>query len=261
MQDLRVTLLQAPLVWENKEANLNYFAQKIAELKEETDVLLLPEMFSTGFSMNSTQLAEGMDGATVQWMREQAAKKNCVLCGSFIAVENNRFYNRLVWMKQDGSFDFYNKRHLFRMAKENEHYSEGSEKLIVRYKSWSICLLVCYDLRFPVWSRRSKKENYDLLIYIANWPEKRSHAWNSLLIARAIENQCYVAACNRVGEDGNAINYSGDSVALNYLGEKLSSLQTKLSGTETVLFEKNKLLEFRKVFPADLDADEFMIST
>ena len=259
MQDIKITLLQIPLAWEDKTENLNFFSQKLAALTEVGDVVVLPEMFSTGFSMNSAALAESMDGEAVSWMKKEAAKKNCILCGSLIIKENTEYYNRLIWMRPDGSCSFYNKRHLFRMANENEHYSEGKQKLIVECKGWKICLQVCYDMRFPVWSRRTQKEDYDLLIYVANWPQRRSHAWKSLLVARAIENQAYVVGVNRIGNDGNNIPYSGDSVALNFLGEALTAPLAHTEFCGSITLNKTALLEFRKSFPAHLDADAFAL--
>jgi omega-amidase len=260
MEKLNLTLLQIPLVWENKAENLKAIAAKLDMLTAVSDVIVLPELFSTGFSMNSKVLAEKMDGPSVAWMQEQAAKKNCVICGSLIIEAENKYYNRLIWMKPDGSSSYYNKRHLFRMANENKHYSEGTRKLIVEYKGWKICLQVCYDLRFPVWSRRTSAEDYDLLIYIANWPQRRNHAWKSLLVARAIENQSYTIGVNRIGKDGNGNDYSGDSVVLNFLGEKITHSNPSDESAETVTLNKADLLDFRKNFPAELDADSFVIS-
>ena len=259
MNQLKITLLQVPLSWENKQENLNFLSQKITAVSS-TDVIVLPEMFSTGFSMNSTALAEKMDGLAVTWMREQAARKNCAIAGSLIIEENKNYYNRLIWMAPDGKCEFYNKRHLFRMANENKHFSEGNKKQIISYKGWKICLLVCYDLRFPVWSRRTKNENYDVILYVANWPERRSYAWKSLLVARAIENQSYVVGVNRIGKDGNEINYVGDSVALNFIGEQLTNSPSDGESSETVVLTKDSLVEFRKNFPAEMDADNFLIS-
>ena len=259
--ELKVTLLQMPLVWENVDANLNFFTDKISRIKEQTDVIVLPEMFSTGFTMSSKTVAETMIGKAIQWMRQQAAAKNCVLTGSIITKEKGKYYNRLIWMRPDGSFEKYDKRHLFRMANEQKYYSKGKQKRIVELKGWKICLMVCYDLRFPVWSRRvaNTENDYDVLLYVANWPERRSHAWKSLLVARAIENQSYVLGLNRVGLDGNNINYSGDSAVLNYLGEPMSNFPSNKESIETTTISKKKLLDFRKSFPAELDADSFEI--
>ncbi len=260
MEELLLSLLQVPLEWENKEENLRFFTKKIDEISESTHVIVLPEMFSTGFSMNSAYLAEKMDGVSVTWMREQAAKKKCIICGSLIIEENSKYFNRMIWMEADGNFRVYDKRHLFRMANENIHFSEGKEKVIVEHKGWKICLQICYDLRFPVWSRRTQSENYHVLLYIANWPERRSLAWKSLLVARAIENQSYVLGLNRIGQDGNAAIYSGDSIALNFLGEPLTAIKSGAEATITIKLSKTSLLEFRKNFPAEMDADHFTIA-
>lgn len=260
MENLNITLLQISLVWENKSENLTAIEAKLKGITEPTDIIVLPEMFSTGFSMHSNILAEKMDGPSVAWMHNQAAKMNCILCGSLIIEEDNKYYNRLIWMKPDGTSSYYNKRHLFRMANENKHYSEGTKKLIVDCKGWKICLQVCYDLRFPVWSRRSAAEDYDVLIYIANWPQRRIHAWKSLLVARAIENQAYTIGVNRIGTDGNGNTYSGDSIGLNFLGEQLTTANPNESTIETIQLRKEDLLEFRKNFPAELDADTFSIA-
>lgn len=260
MDELSIALVQVPLVWENKVENLRILGTWIESISPPVDIIVLPEMFSTGFSMNSQKLAETMDGASVSWMHTQASNKNCILCGSLIIEENGKYYNRLIWMPPSGNCTIYNKRHLFRMAGENQHYSEGQQKVIVKYQEWDICLQVCYDLRFPVWSRRTAKENYDLLLYVANWPERRSHAWKSLLPARAIENQSYVVGLNRVGLDGNNINYSGDSMALNFLGETLISANPGEATVLQVTLSKPELLHFRKSFPAEQDADQFTLS-
>jgi len=273
MEELRITLIQTVLHWEDVQANLTMFSEKISSLKEETDIIILPEMFSTGFSMNAEKVAETMDGLSLKWMKETARMKNCVVTGSLMIREESgsgssskqqsatatatSFFNRLIWMQPDGNFFQYDKRHLFRLAGEEKTYTRGTKKIIVEHKGWKICPLVCYDLRFPVWSRRTKKEDYDLLIYTANWPERRVQAWNQLLIARAIENQCYVAGVNRVGNDGHDIYHSGESVVVNYLGEIVNSSCPHDSCNETVTIKKSELLEFRKNFPFIDDADEF----
>src|SRR5205085_2232368 len=192
MEDLRITLVQTNLHWENKKENLRLFSALIKNIKEKTDIITLPEMFSTGFTMNASNLYGGMNDEAVQWMRDIATEKNCVVTGSLIIGENGKYYNRLVWMTPDG-IDTYDKRHLFSLAKEDDTFTPGNKKIIKTVKGWKILPLVCYDLRFPVWSRRTDDENYDLIIYVANWPERRVHAWKQLLMARAIENQCYVA--------------------------------------------------------------------
>jgi omega-amidase len=263
MKDLAITLLQTPLYWEDKAANFKLFDRHIALIKDETDLIVLPEMFSTGFTMNAKALAESMQGETVQWMQQKAKEKNAVICGSFIAEEKGKYYNRFVWARPDGSYEFYDKRHLFRMADENNFYSEGERRIIVELKGWKICPLVCYDLRFPVWSRNKVSGSgleYDILIYVANWPERRNIAWKILLPARAIENQCYAVGVNRVGKDGKDISYSGDSVIVNPKGETINTTKANEEKVETVKINYNELIEFRKQFPAMLDADDFKIS-
>lgn len=271
MNDLKITLIQSELHWENKEKNLEMFSQKISAIKQSTDIIVLPEMFSTGFTMLSNQFAETMDGQTVQWMRSKAMEQNCIVTGSFVCEDNGCLYNRLVWMQPNGTCRYYDKRHLFRMANENNHYSAGDTKIIVEVKGWKICPLICYDLRFPVWSRqelevrRQKTEvvdnlyQYDVLVYVANWPERRSHAWKTLLMARAIENQCYVVGVNRVGNDGNQMYHSGDSAVINAKGEKISNTNASEQSVETVSLSYDELSNFRKSFPAILDADDFEV--
>lgn len=269
MNDLKITIIQSGLHWENKEKNLTMFSQKIIDITERTDLIVLPEMFPTGFSMNPKKFAEPMNGITVNWMKEKAKDKNCVITGSFIFEENGKCFNRLVWMNADGSYSTYDKRHLFRMANEDSHYTAGEKKIIVELKGWKICPLICYDLRFPVWSRNKlvkiEKENlnpsyeYDLLIYVANWPEIRSYPWKTLLLARALENQCYVVGLNRVGNDGNNIFHSGDSAVINAKGGIVSKTKEREESTETVTLNYSELTAFRKLFPAILDADAFEI--
>lgn len=262
MEDLKVTIIQTALHWENKAANLDLFSQKIASIITPTDVIVLPEMFTTGFSMKPQLFAEAMDGATVKWMQKQAALKNCVITGSFICEENGNYYNRLIWMKPDGTYLTYDKRHLFRMANEDNHYTAGQQKLIAELKGWKICPLVCYDLRFPVWSRNTVTDDipeYDVLFYVANWPEVRSFPWKTLLLARALENQCYVVGVNRIGNDGNTIYHSGDSAVINAKGGIISSTQPHQESIETVTLNYEELQAFRKSFPAMLDADRFEV--
>ena len=252
-QNLRVTLIQSKLLWENIDANLSMFEEKISSI-ENTDVILLPEMFSTGFSMKPERFAEEMNGKTVPWMRAMAEKRNAAICGSVMIKADGKFFNRLIWFQPEGNFFTFNKRHLFRMGEENNHYTAGEKKLIVDYKGWKICPLVCYDLRFPVWSRNT--ENYDLLLYVANWPQRRNHAWKSLLVARAIENQSYVIGLNRVGDDGNKIQHSGDSSVVNAKGEILFQ-EADNEIIHTTELSKSELLDYRKEFPVLMDRDNF----
>ncbi len=260
------------LHWQDKPANLAIFEQKINAIKEKTEIVVLPEMFSTGFSLQPDLLAETMNGETVQWMQRMAAEKKIVLTGSMIANENNNYYNRLIWMLPNGQRGVYDKRHLFAFAGEDEQYTPGSKRLIASVKGWKINLLVCYDLRFPVWARQAapsqpppvgkEKEGqgpeYDIIIYVANWPQRRNHAWKTLLQARAIENQCYVVGVNRVGDDGNGLHYSGDSMVVDPLGEVLYSMADK-EDVFTITLQKEKLEEIRTKFPFWKDADGFSI--
>ena len=238
--------------------------EKIAGIKEKTQVIILPEMFSTGFSMKPEQLAETMDGETITWMKKITADKKVIVTGSVIITEDGNFYNRLVWMLPNGQYGYYNKRHLFAFAEEDKHYTCGTERFIASVNGWKINLMVCYDLRFPVWARQQFDENnnfeYDALIYVANWPERRSHAWKSLLQARAIENQCYVIGVNRVGEDGNGIYHSGDSMVIDPLGEMLYHKKDE-EDIFTVTLKKEDLQEVRNKFQFWRDADEFSILT
>jgi len=255
--NLKVTLIQSPLVWEDVDANLAYFTKKINALNEATEVIVLPEMFTTGFSMQPEKLAEKMDGKAMTWLQSQAAQANAVICGSLIIEENGAYYNRFIWMQPDGTFQQYDKRHLFTLAKEHEHYQAGTQKLIIDYKGWKICPMVCYDLRFPVWSRNH--ENYDLLIYVANWPNKRSHHWKSLLVARAIENQCYTIGVNRMGTDANDLTYSGDSALIDYSGLILQQIST-IEGVITATLDKQKQEVFRSKLSFLKDGDDFNIN-
>ncbi len=256
--DLTVSTLQTSLHWEDPARNLEHFTEKIAGLPV-TDILILPEMFTTGFTMKPEAQAEEAGGSGLQWMQQQALAKGCVMVGSISVKENGNYYNRLYWVKPDGTFLVYDKRHLFRMGKEHEHYTAGNSRLTIDYKGWKICPLICYDLRFPVWSRNTQQDPYDLLIYSANWPEVRSFPWKHLLIARAIENQCYVAGVNRIGTDGTGISYSGDTVVLNPRGEAISQTKAYEESLETLTLSYQALSDFRKVFPVLDDADRFTI--
>lgn len=254
MQDLKISLVQAELVWENIPANLSHFGELLENISN-SDLIILPEMFSTGFSMH-TQFAETMDGASVNWMRKKAKEKNCVITGSLMMQENGSFYNRLIWMKPDGNFLIYNKRHLFSYADEHTFYTKGTEKIFPVINGWKILPLICYDLRFPVWSRNT--DQYDLLLYAANWPERRIYAWDQLLIARAIENQCYAAGVNRVGNDGNEIYHSGHSAVMNPMGQRISYSENKEDVISATL-SADELKTVREKFRFLQDRDEFGI--
>ena len=252
--NLRVTMIQADLAWQDPATNRRNLAAHFRGLAGHTDLIVLPEMFTTGFSMAASSLAETMAGATVGWLREEAAAIGCAITGSLIVEEGGRHYNRLVWATPDGGCAHYDKRHLFRMAREQEHYAAGDRRLVVELKGWRLCPLVCYDLRFPVWSR--SRGDYDVLLYVANWPSRRRSAWSALLRARAIENVCYVVGVNRVGKDGNGASYSGDSVALDFLGQVLGGDRDG-DFVETVVLDRESLATFRRDFPVHLDADDF----
>jgi omega-amidase len=285
MSTLTITIIQTNLYWEDKAANLQMLEKKIGSIKEKTEIVVLPEMFSTGFSMKTETLAETMEGETVQWMKRIAAENKIILTGSFICrgaesdLTGNEtvqtalssptsYYNRLIWMQPNGQSGVYDKRHCFAFAGEDEHYTAGTKRLIASVKGWKINLLVCYDLRFPIWARQSPlstsgegpgvKAEYDVLIYVANWPEKRIHAWKTLLQARAIENQCYVVGTNRVGDDGNEIHYSGESMVIDPLGEILYTKKNE-EDIFTITLNKAHLQSVREKFPFLSDADSFQI--
>lgn len=275
MSKLTITGIQPNLHWEDKAANLKMLEEKILSINQPTEIVVLPEMFSTGFSMKPEKLAERMDGETVNWMKRISSEKKVILTGSVIIEETGQtetarpvYYNRLIWMMPNGQFGFYDKRHLFAYADEDQHYTAGNKRLIASVKGWKINLLVCYDLRFPVWSRQAPpllaerglggEAEYDLLIYVANWPERRVHAWKTLLQARAIENQCYVVGVNRAGEDGNKINHCGDSMVVDPLGEVLYAAKDK-EDVFTVTLDRSHLETVREKFPFWKDADGFRI--
>ncbi len=267
MSTLRISIIQTNLHWEDKTANLRMLEEKIMGIAEKTEIIVLPEMFNTGFSMQPEKFAEPMEGETLAWMKRMAAGNKVALTGSF-ACDNGQggYTNRLIWMLPNGQYGFYDKRHLFAFAGEDKHYTAGNKRLVASVKGWKINLQVCYDLRFPVWARQSPtplQENgqgaeYDLLIYVANWPEKRSHAWKTLLQARAIENQCYVVGVNRVGNDGNGIYHSGDSMVVDPLGEVLYTKKDE-EDVHTVTLDKTHLETIRQKLPFLKDADGFML--
>ncbi|MEM6964362.1 MAG: amidohydrolase [Bacteroidota bacterium] len=253
MNKLRVTLVQSDIIWERIDENLSNFAQRITLLANQTDIIILPEMFTTGFSMNPASVAEKMNGKTMEWLAHQAKAAAAVVTGSFVAEENGAYFNRLVWMQPDGKYYSYDKKHLFTLAKENEYYQAGTERLVVEWKGWKICPLICYDLRFPVWSRNNV--GYDLLIYIASWPTPRTNAWQTLLAGRAIENQAYTIGVNRVGEDNNKLNYSGASSVIDYSGKTIySAVEQEAIFTATLDYEKQRHFRTKLNFLADQDA-------
>ncbi|GAB3331931.1 amidohydrolase [Marivirga atlantica] len=261
MQDLKVTLVQTPLYWEDKSANLAMLEEQLFNYEEETDLIVLPEMFNTGFSMSAEKLAEPMNLHTFKWMKQMATQKKVVVTGSYIVKEDGKYFNRLIWMQPDGNYTTYDKRHLFRMADEHHHFNMGQESPIVELKGWKIKPLICYDLRFPVWSRNTSKNDtmaYDLLLYVANWPAARVNAWDALLKARAIENLSYCLGVNRIGDDGNGVPFNGHSGAYNFKGETICFLdQAEMIKTITLSYEDLK--RGREKFPAYLDADDFNV--
>lgn len=264
MKNLRITTVQVSLKWEDIPGNIRQFSKRLSTLKAgSTDLIVLPEMFNTGFSMRPEILAEKPEGATMQWMAVTAKDLKAVITGSLMIKEGRKFFNRLIWMRPDGTYEFYDKRHLFRMGNEGNLFSSGKKKLITEIKGWKVCPLVCYDLRFPVWSRNrliGKKNNptveFDVLVYIANWPSARTYTWQQLLIARALENQCFVVGVNRIGKDGNGMDHPGSSVVLDPLGQQLFSAGKKASVQTTVL-DFTQLKSLREKFPVLMDGDGF----
>jgi predicted amidohydrolase len=265
MSDLIISLIQSDLHWEDKHANLAMFEEKINAIKERTHIVLLPEMFSTGFSMKPEELAETMHGPTVEWMKRVSASRKVILAGSLMIEEEGNYHNRLVWVLPNGQLGFYDKRHLFAFANEHEHYAPGNKRLIAAVNGWKVNLMVCYDLRFPVWARQSPdtedgSPEYDLLVYVANWPERRNHAWKTLLQARAIENQCFVAGVNRIGNDGNNIYHSGDSMVVDPMGAIMQTIAHDETAI-TVTLKREQLDEVRTKLPFLQDGDEFNLLT
>ena len=271
---MKVALVQTYLHWENRSENLKHFSELLDTLSEPADLIVLPEMFTTGFSMNPKKTAEPANGETLKWLQTKAKEKNAILCGSVAVKDRENYFNRLFWVEPNGEFKTYNKRHLFRMGQEDQFYKAGAKKLITSSGIWKFCPLICYDLRFPVWSRNRFKVkkpavegqqsaegtwDYDVLLYVANWPKVRIQAWRQLLIARAIENQCYVIGVNRTGKDGNGHEYSGDSLVINPKGEIMSKILPDVNGIDLVDLDKASLDAFRLSFPVSLDADDFTV--
>jgi predicted amidohydrolase len=259
-ENLRVSLIQTALHWHDIDANLAMLEEKIWQIGAETDLVVLPEMFSTGFTNAAASLAEPMNSKTFRWMKQQAMQTKAAVCGSFIAKDGQQLFNRLLWMQPDGNYLFYDKKHLFRMSEEHETYTAGQERLIVEWKGWKICPLICYDLRFPVWSRNTLSNNgnlaYDILLYVANWPAVRSRVWDTMLQARAMENLSYCIGVNRIGDDGMGISYNGHSIVLNFKGEAVADLREE-EMISTISLSWQDLKDFRQKFPAHLDADAF----
>jgi predicted amidohydrolase len=254
---LKIALIQSDLVWENPEHNRENFTQKIENISEEVDLIILPEMFATGFTMNAEKVAESMDGDTVSWMQTMARNVNTAVVGSLVIKENGNYYNRLLFVEASGYISTYNKRHTFTLVGENKVYTAGTEKVIINYKGWKICPLVCYDLRFPVWSRNIA--DYDILLYVANWPKPRVSAWDILLKARAIENMSYCIGVNRVGVDGVNSEYSGHSACYDVLGNVMTCFEPFKEQIEIVVLEKRHIEAYRNKLKFLDDRDAFSI--
>jgi len=254
MQNLNITIVQPDIIWENVLANLEKYNELITGINK-TDLIVLPEMFTTGFSMQPKQLKESMNGKTVGWMKTIARKKGTAVLGSLIIEDRGKMLNRAVWVNPNGELETYDKHHLYTMGQETEHYTAGNSKTIVEYKGWKFCPLICYDLRFPVWARNA--EDYDVLIYMANWPSPRHHVWKNLLVARAIENQCYCIGVNRTGSDGAGLQYLGDSSMISPKG--FAEFMGKEECVRSFTISYEELQQFRKVFPLLNDRDQFKI--
>jgi predicted amidohydrolase len=262
MQDLNITIIQSDLVWEDAIANLANFDKKLQQIDRPGDLVVLPEMFNTGFSINPEKLAEKPDGRTFTWMQEKARQLNCVLTGSVLINDNGKFFNRLFWVHPDGSFDHYDKRHLFRLGNEHKIFSAGQKRVIVDLKGWKVLLQVCYDLRFPVWSKNryiDGQYEFDLMVYVANWPKVRNYAWQQLLIARAIENQAYVVGVNRIGDDDPKIQHSGDSMVIDAKGQILARAGSGKEEIITTQISYSEMKAFREHLTVGLDWDAFDI--
>lgn len=258
INNLKITIFQAYLFWENIDKNLQNISLRLSSgVKEKTDLIVLPEMFNTGFSMNAKELAEEMDGKTMTWMTDSAARYDCVVTGSLIIKENNNYFNRMIWMLPTGEYQHYDKRHLFGMGEEDQTYTSGQDKIVVELKGWKIRLAVCYDLRFPVWLRNNDP-SYDVLLIVASWPDKRIPHWKALIPARAIENQSYVVAVNRVGHDGKEVYHSGHSMCIDAFG---NTVYYKPEDEDLYTFSINydDLIKIRRDFPFLKDADQFKL--
>jgi omega-amidase len=256
---MKITIVQPGLIWENKIANFRNLERLIPPLKEKTDLVILPEMFNTGFSMNAGELSESPEAETFTWMKTTSRKGNFGLCGSYMVKDNGNFFNRWMFVSPEEKFWYYDKRHLFSMGEEDKFFSAGKERLVFTFRGVRISPFVCYDLRFPVWSRN--RNDYDLAVYSANWPEARRNVWNILLQARAIENQCFVAGSNIIGTDGNGINYCGNSSVVNPRGEIIAKASANEECSVSAEISIDELAEFRKKFPVLNDTDEFTIRT
>ncbi|MDB5146002.1 MAG: amidohydrolase [Mucilaginibacter sp.] len=260
MENLKITVFQGYLFWENTDKNLQNITLRLSGgIREKTDLIILPEMFTTGFTMNAADLAEPMNGKTMEWMEKTARQYDCVITGSIIIKEAGKYYNRLIWMRPDGTHEHYDKRHLFALGNEHNTYTAGTEKLFVELNGWKICPVICYDLRFPVWLRNIEENPYDLLIVVANWPERRAAHWRTLIPARAVENQSYVIAVNRVGHDGNEVYHSGDSTCIDPNG-KVVYYKRDEEDLYTFSIIGDEVEKVRSALPFLKDADDFEIN-
>lgn len=262
MQDLSITFIQSNLVWKNHKANLLAFEEKMDQILESPDLIILPEMFNTGFVVEPQTIDDSAASSSLSWMQTMAKKKNAVITGSMIVEEEGKYYNRLYWVLPDGTYKSYDKRHLFSLGNEHLRFTAGEKQLIITLKGWKIKPLVCYDLRFPIWAKNKYSSGvyeYDLIIYLANWPAARSHAWKSLLVARAIENQAYAIGVNRVGKDGNGTPHSGYSGVIEPKGEWISKEVADQDSVQTINLSADDLNTYRSKFTVGLDWDEFEI--
>lgn len=262
MQDLKIALIQSELVWENTEANLNHFDFLLGKIKEQVDLVILPEVFNTAFPVDPEKFAETTSGPTIKWLEQKAVQLNCTISGSILLKKSEEYFNTLISMNPDGNYDQYSKRHVFHLGDEADTISPGSERIIIKLKNWKIRPMVCYDLRFPVWSKNTYSDEtfeYDLLFYVANWPASRSYPWKQMLISRAIENQAYVIGVNRVGKDGVGNNYSGDSMLIDPRGQIQKLLQANREEISIVELSYKSLIDFRKKFNVGPDWDNFTI--
>lgn len=253
--NLNIAIIQSDLIWENPERNRLHFTEKIDAISDRVDLIILPEMFTSGFTMQPKNVSETMRGKSIQWLKESAIKNDIAIAGSLVIEEGGNYYNRLVFVYPNGHIETYDKRHTFTLAGEHKLYTAGSKRLILDFKGWKICPMICYDLRFPVWARNT--ENYDLLFYVANWPKPRIEAWHTLLKARAIENMTYCIGVNRIGTDNNALDYNGNSVAFDALGKQISKIKPYENATEVIILSKENLTTYREKFKFLDDKDQF----
>lgn len=257
VNQLKIALIQTNLVWENPKQNRTNFSSKVTAISEPIDIIILPEMFTSGFTMNANAIAETMTGETVSWMQQLAKEKNAVITGSLVIKDNDKYYNRLLFVRPNGQIEYYDKRHTFTLAGEHKVYEAGKNNISIDYKGWKIKPLICYDLRFPVWARNT--EDYDVLFYVANWPKVRISAWDALLKARAIENMSYCIGVNRVGLDANNFEYSGHSAAYDILGKRIDTIAVDIEATEIVTLKKDHILKYREKLGFLKDKDNFTL--